>query len=123
MMHTNVEFKGTRIECKNCGACGPAIKGVDNAYSKWNTRYDDWQPIETVKEGERLLLRYYKGNSPDPMRTSAVNDYFHVEGYLVDGCWYDYAGRLLQKTSSKTSKNKVTHWKPLPTLNSIKESG
>lgn len=83
--------------------------------SKWNTRTNDWQPIDTAKEDKRYLLRYYKGNPPDPLRTIAINDFFVVEGYLWDDCWYDYAGRVLQKVSSKNSKNRVTHYKPLPT--------
>lgn len=28
--------------------------------------------------------------------------------------WFDYAERQIQDLSAKTSKNKVTHWMPLP---------
>ncbi len=80
---------------------------------------DDWFPIESApRDGTAVLLRYYKGANPDPLRTIAYKDFFIVQGYYEEfeynGAknWNSYTGQLIQKINGK-GKNIVTHWKPL----------
>lgn len=80
-----------------------------------------WRDIESApRDGTRILLRYYKGNTPDPIRTRACYDYYITEGYFeiyeYNGAenWMDYAGRLIQKVNGKSKNNEVTHWMPIP---------
>jgi hypothetical protein len=77
----------------------------------------EWMPIETApKDGTHVLIRYFKGepawrrrvcgtHSATPVVTEAYN-----EGYG----WSDAIDRLIMGEQTASSKNKVTHWMPLP---------
>lgn len=92
-----------------------------------------WRDISTApKDGSKILLRYWKGGKFS--RTTRTRVFVITEGYFVPQqtvvwtdsqgqphthtyryeWWVDSLGRLLEDTAAKASKNKVTHWMPLP---------
>lgn len=97
------------VDCRNCGYFmddredvgedGMFIYPEKECLKRWNTRADDWQPIETApKDGTKVLI-------------------LADEGKLILQGYWNIAGERWKSTNQSGHSYPILypcHWKPLP---------
>jgi hypothetical protein len=95
----NYEKQDYAVECRACGCSTDYKETAYGAIDLWNTRADNWQPIETAPTKRREPIWLWGPNYEKPGQ--AMSDTFWISGFSIE--------------------NKPTHWMPRPTPEPPKE--
>lgn len=104
-LHHNPFWNESFVICR-CGARGPKRDTPSAAINAWNTRDDDWLPIDTApKDGTEVVLFV-----PTYMENPVAVYRYEIDT-VSGGIWNGIDGWMY---ADQSGEDAPTHWRPLP---------